>query len=131
MNATNATATYQIASLESEVAEASSNRLITMLLDGALVRIAQAKGHMERGNKQRQGEVIGKVIDIVASLDSYLDHEKGGEISKNLESLYDYVVRRLFHANLKSDIGALEESEILLGEIRTGWTEMTKLQKDA
>ena len=54
-----------------------------------------------------------------------------GEISKNLESLYDYVVRRLFHANLKSDIGALEESEMLLGEIRTGWTEMTKLQKDA
>lgn len=131
MNASQATSTYQAANLESQVAAASANTLITMLLDGALVRIARAKRHVERGEKQLQGEVIGKVIDIVASLDSYLDHEKGGEVSKNLESLYDYIVRQLFQANLKSDIGALEESEKLLGEIRAGWTEMDKQQRDA
>jgi flagellar protein FliS len=131
MNASQATSTYQTANLESQVAAASANTLITLLLDGALVRIARAKGHVERGEKQFQGEVIGKVIDIVASLDSYLDHEKGGEVSKNLESLYDYIVRQLFQANLKSDIGPLEESERLLGEIRAGWTEMDKQQRDA
>ena len=131
MNASQATSTYQTANLESQVAAASPNTLITMLLDGALVRIARAKGHVERGEKQLQGEVIGKVIDIVASLDSYLDHEKGGEVSENLESLYDYIVRQLFQANLKSDIGPLEESERLLGEIRAGWTEMDKQQRDA
>ena len=131
MNASQATSTYQTANLESQVAAASANTLITLLLDGALVRIARAKGHVERGEKQFQGEVIGKVIDIVASLDSYLDHEKGGEVSKNLESLYDYIVRQLFQANLKSDIGPLEESERLLGEIRAGWSEMDKQQRDA
>lgn len=131
MNATSATATYQKASLESLVAKASANGLITMLLDGALVRIAQAKVQMEQGNKQRQGEIIGKVIDIVASLDSYLDHEKGGEVSANLEALYDYVVRQLFQANVKSDVQLLEECESLLGEIRVGWIAMDEQQRDA
>ena len=130
MNATSATATYQKASLESQVAKASANGLITMLLDGALVRIAQAKVQMEQG-KQRQGEIIGKVIDIVASLDSYLDHEKGGEVSANLEALYDYVVRQLFQANVKSDVQLLEECESLLGEIRVGWIAMDEQQRDA
>ena len=131
MNATCATATYQKLSLESQVAEASATGLIRMLLDGALVRIAQAKAQMEQGNKQRQGEIIGKVIDIVASLDSYLDHEKGGEVSANLEALYDYVVRQLFQANVKSDVQLLEECETLLGEIRVGWIAMDEQRRGA
>jgi len=131
MNASQATSTYQTANLESQVAAASANTLITMLLDGALMRIARAKGHVERGEKQFQGEVIGKIIDIVASLDSYLDHEKGGEVSANLEALYDYVVRQLFQANLKSDVKLLEECELLLHEVRAGWTEMDKRLRDA
>ena len=83
---------------------------------------------MERGELAEQGEVIGKVIDIVASLDSYLDHDKGGEVSKTLESLYDYIVRQLYQANLKNDVSVLEEVATLLSEVRAGWVESTKNQ---
>ena len=75
-----------------------------------------------------QGEVIGKVIDIVASLDSYLDHDKGGEVSVTLESLYDYLVRQLYQANLQSDVLILDEVASLLSEVRAGWVESTKNQ---
>ena len=128
MNAKNAMSAYTQTKTHSGIESASPARLITMLLDGALERIAQAQGHMERGEIAEKGEVIGKVIDIVASLDSYLDHDKGGEVSKTLESLYDYIVRQLYQANLKSDVSVLEEVASLLTEVRAGWVESTKNQ---
>ena len=128
MNARTAMSAYTQTKAQSGVESASATQLITMLLDGALERVARAQGHMERGELAEQGEVIGKVIDIVASLDSYLDHDKGGEVSKTLESLYDYIVRQLYQANLKNDVSVLEEVASLLTEVRAGWVESTKNQ---
>lgn len=119
---------YKSVQVGGAVDNSSPVTLITMLLDGALERVAKAQGHVERGELAEQGEVIGKVIDIVASLDSYLDHDKGGEVSKTLESLYDYIVRQLYQANLKSDVSVLEEVASLLTEVRAGWVESTKNQ---
>lgn len=118
---TDAMAAYQTTQAHSGVEGASAHRLITLLLEGAVERIAKAKGHMERGERGPQGELIGKVIDIVASLDAYLDVEKGGEVAQNLESLYDYMVRKLFDANKNSSLEELSEVESLLLEIREGW----------
>ena len=128
MNARTAMSAYTQTKAQSGVESASATQLITMLLDGALERVAKAQGHMERGELAEQGEVIGKVIDIVASLDSYLDHDKGGEVSKTLESLYDYIVRQLYQANLKNDVSVLEEVASLLTEVRAGWVESIKNQ---
>ena len=128
MTARTAMSAYTQTKAQSGVESASATQLITMLLDGALDRVARAQGHMERGELPEQGEVIGKVIDIVASLDSYLDHDKGGEVSKTLESLYDYIVRQLYQANLKNDVSVLEEVASLLTEVRAGWVESTKNQ---
>ena len=128
MNARTAMSAYTQTKAQSGVESASATQLITMLLDGALERVAKAQGHIERGEVAEQGEVIGKVIDIVASLDSYLDHDKGGEVSKTLESLYDYIVRQLYQANLKNDVSVLEEVASLLSEVRAGWVESTKNQ---
>ena len=126
MNARTAMSAYTQTKAQSGVESASATQLITMLLDGALERIVRAQGHMERGELAQQGEVIGKVIDIVASLDSYLDHEKGGEVSKILEALYDYIVRQLYQANLTNDLSLLEEVASLLNDVRAGWIESTK-----
>ena len=128
MNVKNAMSAYTQTKTHSSIESASPVQLITMLLDGALERVARAQGHMERGEAAEQGELIGKVIDIVASLDSYLDHDKGGEVSKTLEALYDYIVRQLYQANLRNDVSLLEEVASLLTEVRAGWVESTKNQ---
>ena len=128
MNAKNAMSAYTQTKTHSGIESASPARLITMLLDGALERIAQAQGHMERGEIAKQGELIGKVIDIVASLDSYLDHDKGADVSETLESLYEYIVRQLYQANLRSDVSILKEVASLLIEVRGGGVESTQNQ---
>ena len=82
-----------------------------------------------RGDRATQGERIGKAIDIIASLDAYLDHEQGAEVSKNLESLYDYMVRSLFDANAQKSPEKLDEVLSLLEEIRSGWAGAGEVKK--
>ncbi|MEQ8861296.1 MAG: flagellar export chaperone FliS [Pseudomonadales bacterium] len=100
---------------------ASPHSLVAMLIDGAVERVVQARGAMERGLIARKGERIGRAITIVDSLRASLDVEAGGDIAVNLAALYDYLIRRLLHANVHNDVLALDEAVRLLKEIKAGW----------
>lgn len=121
MPAVNALDQYRRVKTDAAVATADRHRLIQMLLEGALERIASAKGHLLRGDVARKGELIGKAIGIVAGLRQSLNHGQGGELAGNLDRLYGYMERRLLQANLGSDSRALDEVASLLGEIKTAW----------
>ena len=121
MNAMTAMKQYQRVSVQSEVFEASPHRLIQMLMDGGLERIAQARGAIQRERFAEKGELIGKAISIVGGLREPLDHKVGGELSQNLDSLYEYMIRRLLDANRGNDIVAWDEVSGLLREVKTGW----------
>ncbi|MBB1126598.1 flagellar export chaperone FliS [Thiospirillum jenense] len=112
---------YRQQGILSEVAVASPYRLIQMLYEGALERIAVARGAMQAGNIAKKGEQIGKAIDIVESLRAALDHDIGGELSGQLDALYEYMAFRLLQANLHNEIEALDEVTRLLREIKAGW----------
>ena len=92
-----------------------------MLMEGALTKIATAKGHMERGEIRQKGEQVGCAISILEGLKASLDHDKGGEIARNLEDLYIYMERRLIEANRINDPAALDEVADLLKEIKEAW----------
>jgi flagellar protein FliS len=61
---------------------------------------------------------------LKAALDATAAGEAGAELVGNLSSLYDYVVRRLFQANLHNDVQALDEAEQLLENIASAWREI-------
>jgi len=69
----------------------------------------------------RKGESISLAIAIIDGLKGSLDLEGGGEIATNLEALYDYMVHRLFHANINNDVQVLEEVRGLLRGIKEAW----------
>ncbi|HTQ98562.1 MAG TPA: flagellar export chaperone FliS [Candidatus Acidoferrum sp.] len=115
---------YQNVDLESRIATASPHMLISMLLDGALKKIALAKGAANRGDIAQRGMCISSAINIVDGLRSSLDLKVGGEIASNLEELYSYMERRLAEANRKSDQDIMTEVGELLYEIKTGWDNM-------
>jgi flagellar secretion chaperone FliS len=107
--------------LEAEVASASPHRLVEMLLDGALARIAKAQVHLERGETAEKGATISFAMQIIDGLRASLDMQRGGEIAANLDRLYDYMLRRLLEANLHGSSEMLTEVSGLLQEIRSGW----------
>ena len=112
---------YQSVGVQSGLDDASPHMLIQMLLDGALGRLALAKGFMERNNHEEKGRAIGSAISIIGGLQSSLDIDKGGEIAVNLNALYTYMTERLFSAGSINDVAILEEVSALLDEIRESW----------
>ena len=112
---------YTKINVQTGIESASPHRLIQMLIDGALAKIAQAKGHMKAKSISKKGDDISTAISIIGGLRDSLDHDKGGSIAQNLESLYEYMTYRLMEANLKNDILILDEVHDLLMEIKTVW----------
>ena len=121
----NSAQTYAKVGVETAVAAADSHQLIVMLFDGALLAIAKAEGFMRQGMIAEKGEAVSRAIDIIANgLRASLDFSAGDELAGRLAGLYDYMGLRLVHANLKNDLGALQEVGRLLGEIKSAWEEI-------
>lgn len=115
-----ALAAYNSVETSAEIDSARPERLIQMLLDGALNRIYTAKGELQRGEIASKGSQIGKAISIVDGLRVALNPEAGA-ISQNLEDLYEYISRRLLEANITNDPAILDETAALLHEIKSAW----------
>ncbi|KRW69524.1 flagellar export chaperone FliS [Stutzerimonas nitrititolerans] len=121
MYAMSAMKQYQSVNTNAQLVDATPHRLIQMLMEGGLTRLAQAKGAMERNDVALKGTLIGKTIDIVGGLRQGLNLEAGGEVAANLDSLYIYMTTRLVEANRKNDPTVLDEVAGLLREIKSGW----------
>lgn len=114
-------AAYQTVATHGGVAASDPHRLILMLLDGALERVAAARGYMANSVYAEKGRLIGRVLAIVDELRVSLDTERGGDLARNLEALYDYIGRQLLRANVENRVDLLDEVTTLLQEIRTAW----------
>lgn len=122
MNATTAINAYKKVGVESNVIGADPHQLISMLFQGALLAVANAKSEILSKDIAAKGKSISKAIAIIGEgLHASLDKKVGGELAQNLSSLYDYMVMRLVDANLKNDITVLDEVTHLLTELTEAW----------
>ncbi len=116
---------YAQVDLQSRVQSASPHQLISMLFDGAHNALVRARILMEKGDVPARGAAITKAINIIDNgLRASLDHEKGGEISLDLEQLYDYMTRTLMRANLDNNIDTLQHVDELLMSISDAWKQI-------
>lgn len=121
MNAMAALRQYQTVNTQSQVGDASPHRLIQLLMEGGMSRLAQARGAMQHGQVAIKGELIGKAIGIIGGLREGLDLQKGGDVAANLDRLYEYMVSRLVEANRSNDPALLDEVAGLLRNVKSGW----------
>lgn len=113
---------YVQTSVETGVPEADPHALISMLFDGALAAIADARMKLMAGDIPGRGLAISKAIGIIEQgLLPSLDINKGGELAQRLAALYEYLTMRLLEANLHARQASLEEAERLLLELHAAW----------
>ncbi|MCU6664631.1 MAG: flagellar export chaperone FliS [Silvania sp.] len=116
---------YAQVGVESAVLSASPHQLVVLLFDGALSAMKRAMILIEQGDIAGKGLALTKAINIISNgLQSGLNHEIGGELTTNLDSLYDYMTRRLLQANLHNDLDAINEVVELLNNIADAWKEI-------
>lgn len=116
---------YQKVGLESAVLSASPHQLVVMLFDGVHSALVRARLFLEAGDIPAKGEALSKAINIIDNgLKAGLNMDVGDDLPHNLAALYDYMVRRLLHANLRNDVNAINEVETLLLNISDAWKQI-------
>ena len=107
-----------------EIATSSQGRLIIMMYEGAVKFVNLAIEGVDSKDLSKKGIYINKTHDIINELSLALDMKKGGEIAQKLEALYQYILRQLTLANIKSDRKALESILKVLAPLLEAWTEL-------
>ena len=103
---------------------ASPQEVVRLLLGGAIDKLSSAKGAMERNEFLMKQQDIRGARQIIDALKAALNMDEGGEVSQNLDDLYDYMTRRLFDASNKDDVAAIDEVNALLADLKSGWDDV-------
>ncbi|BBN81085.1 flagellar protein FliS [Pseudoalteromonas sp. A25] len=112
---------YQKESVKSRLAGADSYTIISMLMQGALERLARGKGCIERNDLAGKSEHLSKASSIILALMESLDHSEGQEVTQNLASLYEYMNGRITDASIEKSVEPLVEVMTLMSEIKGAW----------
>ena len=113
---------------ETSIKTASSSKIILMLYDEAIKQMDIAANNMEKEPKKLDAinSAILKAQEVITELMVSLDFEKGGEIAKNLFSLYMFFNQELMNSNVKKDPGPVKHVRRMVSEIREAWAEIIK-----
>ena len=112
---------------DTNVKTASQGRLIVLLYEGAVKQLTLANSMFDENGKLpvRSIEAFGKAIlkaqEIITELQVSLDMEKGGEIAKNLMSLYIFFNKELTETNISKDQKRLEPIMKMISDLCESW----------
>ena len=101
-----------------------------MLYQAAIKNCKKGIEALNTKDVQRKGEFIGKLQDIVIELNNSLDFEVGGDVARELSSLYDYILYSSTQANIKLDVEPLEGCLKVLITLYDGWAQAIKSLKN-
>jgi flagellar secretion chaperone FliS len=118
--------------LEHSIQTASPARLVLALYDGAIGAVERAADALApQGSDTLRLETASqtesahrelvRAQNILTELRYSLDHDRGGVIAANLDSLYSWCLARLLDANVAKDASGLPPVQKVLGDLRDAW----------
>ncbi|MDX7708777.1 flagellar export chaperone FliS [Aeromonas caviae] len=111
---------YTTQNLQAEMAVADPYRIIQLMMQGCIERLAQSKGAIERRDFEGKSIAISKSMALINGLQDALDLSYG-KVPEDLFALYDYMKQRLLDASSNMDVEPLDEVGRLMLTIKSGW----------
>lgn len=122
---------YRKINVESNIISADPHQIISMMYNGLLESIAQAKGAIDRKDFKTKGVKISKAISILQALKTSLDTKSEPIISQRFTDLYSLCIDLLMDANLNLDIKRLEQVIEYISPLRDAWAQISMEDKAA
>lgn len=105
-------------------------KVVVMLYDGILARIARAGDAARRGDSQAQFEAVMSAARIIDALNRHLDMERGGQVAVGLRDTYESVARALFRTvGREAGAEACDRLMVAVRELRDAWAEIAGEQQ--
>ncbi len=115
---------------ETRVRTASPGSLVVMLYDEAIKRISLAMAVYDEDLAKNPSKIetfnahIMKSQEIITELMASLNMDSGGEIAKNLLSLYTWFNQQLLEGNIEKNKEKLASVRDLMDQLRSAWIEV-------
>ena len=112
---------------DTSIRTASQGQLVVLLYEGAVKQLTLANSMFDENGKlpvssiEAFGKAILKAQEIITELQVSLDMEKGGEIAKNLMSLYIFFNKELTETNISKDQKRLEPIMKMISDLCESW----------
>ena len=129
----NAYAAYQ----KTNVNTASQGRLVVLLYEGAVKHLNAALNLFDSNDKLKPGDIeqfgihLQKTQAIITELQVSLDMEKGGDIARNLMSLYVFFNEELMDATISQNKNKIEFVETKMDELAESWRQIANSTANA
>ncbi|MGB3727488.1 MAG: flagellar export chaperone FliS [Glaciecola sp.] len=112
---------YKKGSLKQDIAAADPHRLTLMLMQGALDRLAYAKGCISREDLKGRSDNLSKATAIFMNLRGTLNMNVEGDFSENMYNLYGYIIDKLTEVNTQNGIEIIDEVIALYAPLKDAW----------
>ncbi len=96
-------------------------QLIILCYDAAISDLKEAKELHERREMNEAYRKIRHAQDVITELLVGLDYERGGNIARNLNRLYNFILRQLIGINSREDTSIYGQLVKILSELKDGW----------
>jgi flagellar protein FliS len=106
---------------QTAVTTASKEQVLIMLYEGAIKHLKKASESCQKKDMPGKGVAVGKAHDIIMELSNSLDFTVGGDIAKNLERLYTFMIEQIMQGNINNDPAKFDQARGLLENLLEGW----------
>jgi flagellar protein FliS len=114
---------------DNQISTADPGTILLMLYEGAIDALKRASQHLAANDMAEKGRYILRAHDIITQFIVSLDYDVGGELARNLEGLYRYMLEQILVANVENDPGRLAEVISLLCTLKDGWESAVVAQR--
>lgn len=117
---------------EVSVRTATQGKLIVMLYDEAVKQLDLAISLLDGKTRalDKVHNALIKTQDIITELMAGLDFDRGGEIARNLMSLYVFFNEKIREGNLKKDVEPLTQVRAFVADLRSAWVQIANSRVD-
>lgn len=116
---------YKKVTVESSLTSADPHQIISMMYNGLLESIAQAKGAIVRKDFGTKGVKITKAINILQALQNSLDNKSEPIVSQRFTDLYSVCIDLLIDANISLELDVLDQVISYILPLRDAWVQIS------
>ena len=109
--------------LEAEVMSRPKEWLVPLLYEHLLAGLHRASVQIQSGDIEGKSASLEKANTILLELASAIDHDRGGELARNLSSLYSFFVNELLTVGRTLDTRRLARLITIISDLHDGWVQ--------
>lgn len=108
----------------SQILTSDPKRLVLLCYEEAIRSLEKAETEYLSENYEAKGKAVQKALDLLNHLREALDFERGGEIARQLDRLYGFMIGHILKSDSRKDLRGFNQIIEMLQELKSAWEEV-------